>query len=146
MQQKIGCFLLVLVLAVLAWDQWRIEQMRNEVRAISERVHVGAKAPQAKASSGGSDLVTSLAQIEKHARRAKELMKQKKTAAAQAELDKLLASLKSANTVSTDIAGDAAEFLGKARDNAVDVFQKAWKDISEEAKPKKVGVEGEGKK
>jgi hypothetical protein len=61
-------------------------------------------------------------------------------------LDRALRSLQSANTVSEDIVGDAAQFMGKARENAVKVFRKAWQDIAAEAKPKKIGVQGEGAK
>jgi len=38
------------------------------------------------------------------------------------------------------MVGDAAQYLGHARDNAVRVFQKTWEDIAREAKPKKVDV------
>ena len=132
---RIGCLLAIIVLLVIGWDQWRIEQMRGEVARISGKLHVESKI---KPGAGKSDLVTALAETERHARRAKELLRKKKTAQAQVELDKALASLKSANTVSTDMVGDAAEFMGKARERAVKVFQGAWKEISEQAKPKKI--------
>ncbi len=135
--QRLGCVVLIIVLLVIGWDQWRIEQMRREIGNISGKLHVQDTKGVQKA---GSDLVTALAETERHARRAKELLRKKRTSEAQAELDKALASLKSANSVSTDIAGDAAEFMGAARDRAVRVFQDAWKSISEEAKPKKIDV------
>lgn len=138
--QRLGCIVLALVVLLFAWDQWRIEQMRREVQAISGRVH-GQQQPSKAKNGGDADLVTSLAQVEKHTKRAKELIRKKRTAEAQAELELALKSLKSANTVSKDIVGDAAEFVGNARDRAVQVFQKAWQDISKEAKPKKVDVE-----
>lgn len=137
---RVGCLLLVLVVLLFAWDQWRIEQMRRDVERLSSKVHIEKTAN--KASSGGAtDLVTALARAQKHTTRAKELIRKKRTAEAQAELDKALKSLESANTVSRDIAGDAAEFIGKQRDRAVQVFQKAWQDISKEAKPKKIDVD-----
>lgn len=132
---RIGCFVLLIVLVVLAYDQYRIEQMRNEVRAISGKVHV--ESTDKRTGPSNADLVTALAEVERHTKRAQELIKNKKNVEARAELDKALKSLRSANTVSKDIIGDVAESLGKARKNAVDVFQKAWKDISEEAKTKK---------
>lgn len=131
---RIGCVVLVLVAMIVGYDQYRIMQLQNEVRAISGKVH---SSNGAKPSGGGSDLLTALAQAEKHTMAAKTLLKQKQTAKAQAELDKALASLKSANGVSQDIIGDVADAMGKARDKTINVFQKAWKDISQEAaKPK----------
>lgn len=127
--------ILVLVVAVVGYDQWRIEQLRNEVASISGKIHVG-NAPKG-APAGESDLVTALAQAERYTKQAQELLKSKKTAQAQVELQKAMKSLKSANNVSKDIIGDTAQFLGNARNNAVKVFQKAWNDISEEAKPSK---------
>ena len=134
---RLGCLLAIIVLLVIGWDQYRIEQMRRQIGNISGKLHVQDKKGTSK---GKSDLVTALAETERHARKAKELLRNRKTAQAQAELDKALASLKSANAVSTDIVGDAADFLGGARDRAVKVFQDTWKEISEQAKPKKTDV------
>lgn len=124
----------MIVLLVIGYDQWRIEQLRQEVRAISAKVHVESKDSGGKS---GSDLVTALAEAERHAKNAKDLIAKKKPGQAQAELDKALKRLQSANSVSKDIVGDAAEFLGNARDRTVRTFQKAWNDISEEAKTQK---------
>ncbi len=126
-----GCFLIILILLVIGYDQWRIEQLRQEVRTISGKVHVEKKEDKGKTSP---DLVTALAEAERYAKNAKELIKSKKPQEAQAQLDKALNRLKSANDVSKDIVGDAAEFLGNARERTVRTFQKAWNDISEEAK------------
>ncbi len=139
--QRLGCLVLVLILAVVGYDQWRMEQMRSELQAISNKFNAVSK--QTAPSPGKLDMVTALAETQRHTRRAKELIRKKKLAEAQAELDKALASLQSANNVSEDIVGDAAQFMGNAREKAVTVFQKAWKDISEQARPKKIGVEGE---
>lgn len=135
---RIGCIAIVIILLMVGYDQYRIEQMRSEVKAITSKLHVVQSSKTA--ISGNSDLMTTVAEAERHTRKAKALLRAKKTAAAEVELDKALASFKSANTVSRDIVGDAAEFMGKARDNAVKVFQKAWTDISEEAKTKKKDV------
>jgi hypothetical protein len=134
---RLGCLVALLILLLVAWDQYRIEQMRKEIGNISSKLHVQ---DNKTSKQTGSDLVTALAKAERHTRRAKELLKNKKTAQAQAELDKALAYLQSANKVSTDIAGDAAKFLGQARDRAMKVFQDTWKEISEQAKPKKIDV------
>lgn len=131
---RLGCLIIIVIALVVGFDQFRIEQMRNEVRAISGKVHIGGGG-----KGGSTDLVTTLAEAERHAKTAKELIRKHKDAEASAEIDRALKSLKSANTVSQDIVGDVAETLGKARDNAVRVFQKAWNDISEEARPKKKG-------
>lgn len=135
---RIGCFgvVIVLLVAAFAYNQWRIEQLRSEVRAISGKVHVENGKKDA-GSTGESDLVTALAETERHTRRARELLRKNRVEEARAELDKALKSLDSANNVSRDIAGDTAEFLGKTRENAERVFRKAWQDIAEEAKPKK---------
>ncbi len=132
---RLGCLLALVILLVVAWDQYRIEKMRKEISNISSKVHV--QRSSGLRDRGESDLVTSLAKAEGHTRRAKELLKKGKTAQAQAELDRALQYLRSANEVSTDIVGDTAKFLGQARDRAIKVFQDTWREISEQAKPKK---------
>lgn len=135
--RRTGCLALALiaVAALVAYDQWRIEQMRGEVRAIASRLQLESS-PDVKSAKGGSDLVTSLAEAEKHTRRAKKLLQQGKSEQAQQELDLALEKLESANVVSRDIVGDAADFLGRARDNAISVFQRTWDEIVREARPK----------
>ncbi len=140
---RLGCLFFIIIVLVVGYDQWRIAQLQEEVRAISGKVHVS---PGTKKSGSPSDLLTSLAEAQKHTKAAKELIAKKKLPQAQVELDKALAKLKTANGVSQDIVGDVAQVLGKARDKTVRVFQKAWNDIAEEAKPKKKDVEPEGKK
>ena len=132
--RRMGCMgmVILILLAVIAYDHWKIEQLRAEVAAIASKVHAG-KGSGAVASQK-PDLVTMLAEAEKYTRQAKELMSSKQVSEAQAKLDKALRKLNSANGVSKDIVGDSAQFLGKAKDNAINVFQKAWKDISEEPK------------
>ena len=134
---RMGCALFILVALLVGYDQYRIMQLQNEVSAISGKVH---KITPGKPGEGGNDLVTALAEAERHVKNAQNLLDKKKTAQAKAELDKVIKNLKSANTVSEDIVGTVADTLGKARDKTIDVFQKAWKDISEEAKTKKVDV------
>lgn len=133
MKGKAGCLVVLILALIVTYDRWQIMQLQNEVRAISSKLHSSEKS---NSTSGDSDLVTTLAKAEKHAKDAKKQLQEKNFGAAQKELDKALNSLRSANDVSRDIIGDAAEALGNARDKAVVVFQKAWKDISEEAKPK----------
>ena len=145
--RRLGCFgiLIVVLLAVVVYDHWKIEQLRGELAAIANKVHVGK---QSKAAAGPkSDLVTMLAEAEKYTRQAQNLLKSDQVAQAQAKLDKAMRRLNSANGVSKDIVGDTAQFLGKAKDNAVNVFQKAWKDIAEEPSPEsKVKSEKSGAK
>ena len=129
---RLGCIVLIVVLLIVGYDQWRIEQLRNEVESISQKVHVGED-EDVKADAKPSDLVTSLAEVERHTQRAKKLLDEKDYKEAAAELDKALQSLESANDVSEDIMGDVAESLGQARDKAIRVFRKAWNDIAEEA-------------
>lgn len=132
--QRIGCFIAILIVVgglFAAYDYYRLQPMRSSVQAISTKL--GMAGPGDAASAQRSDLVTALAEAERHTRSARQLLKQRKTEAAQAQLDKALASLKDANAVSSGMVADAAGFLGKAKDNAVKVFQKAWRDISEEA-------------
>jgi flagellin-specific chaperone FliS len=138
--RRMGCFgmLVLILLAVVAYDQWKIEQLRGEVAAIATKVHA---TKGSSAASQKSDLMTTLAEAEKYTRQAKEAMSNKKVGEAQAKLDKALHKLNSANGVSKDIIGDAAQYLGKAKDKAVEVFQKAWKDISEEPKQTKAKPE-----
>ncbi|MGB9620385.1 MAG: hypothetical protein ACPL7K_08230 [Armatimonadota bacterium] len=129
---RLGCLLAIIVMLVVAWDQYRIEQMRREIAGISSKLHVHDKKGAQK-----TDLVTVLAKTERHTRRAKELLRKKRFAEAQAELDRALAGLKAANAVSTDIVGDTADFLGAARDRAMKLFQDTWKQISQQARAKK---------
>lgn len=134
---RLGCLLAAVILLLVAWDQYRIEQMRRDISNISTKIQ---NRRDSQKNESTSDLVTSLAKAERHIRRAKELLIQKKLSKAQVELDAALAYLDSANKVSTDIVGDAAKFLGEARDRAVKVFQETWREISEQTKPKKIDV------
>ena len=129
MTRGIGCLVLMVVVLVVVYQQYNMGKMRKEVGAISAKLGI-----EDGEQSTGANLVGSLANAEKHARKARDLMDEKKFKQAQAELDKVLTSLKSANSVSRDITGDMADFVGKARHKAVRVFQKAWEDISEETK------------
>ena len=133
---RLGCFFLfvIIIAGIVGYDQWRINQLQTEVRAISGKVHVA----QPRKSGKPNDLVSTVANAEFHTRKAKELIKKKKLVQAQAELDQALASLNSANSVSQDIVGDVADVLGEARNTTIKVFQKAWKDVSEESKTPKV--------
>lgn len=134
--RRIGCLgmLIILLLGVIAYDRWQIVQLRAEVAAIAGKVHAGK--PSKSAPGKKPDLMTSLAEAEKFTRQAQTLLADKRFAEAQAKLDKAMRKLGSANLVSKDIVGDAAQYLGKAKENAVAVFQKAWKDISEEPESK----------
>lgn len=129
--------MIVLIALGFAWQQRSIDQLRKEVKSISGKVQV--EDPKGKAKNESPDLVTALAKAEKHTKRAKELMEKNRTKEAQAEIEYALRSLRSAHEVSSSIVGDAAEAFGKARENAENVFKKAWKDISEEVTTKKKG-------
>jgi len=133
--RRMGCFgiLIIVLLAVVAYDRWQIEQLRAEVAAIANKVHASKAV---KGAAAQPDLTTALAEAQKYTRQAKQLLASDQVAQAQARLDKALHKLNSANGISKDIVGDTAQFLGKAKDNAVNVFQKAWKDMSEEPSPK----------
>jgi hypothetical protein len=127
--RRLGCLgiIIILLLAVIVYDQWRIEQLRADVAAIAEKVHAGKAV---KGTSAQADLVTALAEAQKYVRKAQASLAGNQ--AARKNLDKAASKLDSAKDVSKDIVGDAAQFLGKAKDNAVTVFQKAYKDMSEE--------------
>ncbi len=128
--RKFGCvgILLILIIAVLAYQQWQIHQLKTGSNNIVKMF---------KGQSGAKpDLATALAQAESRTKKAKDLIAKKKYKEAQAELDKALRSLKSANMVSENIISEAASMLGKAKDDLVRAFQGAWNDISREAKPR----------
>ncbi len=133
--KRMGCttILIIVLLGIVAYDRWEIVQLRNQVEAIADKVHAGKPA---KGESKQPDLTTVLAEAEKYTRQAKELLKSNNVAQAQEKLDKAMHKLNAANGVSKDIVGQTSQFLGKAKDNAVNVFQKAWKDMSEEPNQK----------
>ena len=128
---RIGCLVLVIVVLVVGYQQFSIRKMRSQVSDISARFGLDADG-----KGEGPDLVTALAEAERHAKNARELIGANKLKEARAELDKVISDLNRANYVTSDIVGDTAGFLGKAKDKAVEVFQKTWDDISEETKPK----------
>lgn len=129
--RRIGCLgiLIILLLAVIVYDQWRIEQLRADVAAIASKVHAGKPS-----SAAQPDLATTLAEAQKYVRQAYDSLNGKNADVARARqnLDRAASRLDSARGVSKDIVDAAAQFLGKAKDNAVTVFQKAYKDMSEE--------------
>ena len=73
---RMGCALLILVAVIVGYDQYRITQLQNEVRAISGKVHAGG--PGKGEEGGGTDLVSALASAERHVMNAKELLKRRR--------------------------------------------------------------------
>lgn len=138
MKRAIGILVIIAVLGGLVYSQAQIQQMRTQMNAISDKLHLSASAKSAK--SGGTDLASALGNAENHTKRAKELLRKNKNKEAQIELDKALKSLKSANNVSNDIVGDVAGSLGVAKERLIAAFQDAQKAISEQAQPKKIDI------
>ena len=73
--RRLGCLIIIIVLGIIGYDQIRLEQVRNEVRAISGKLHFGGKG-----NAGSTDLVTALAAAERHAKNAKLLIRKHKDA------------------------------------------------------------------
>lgn len=133
--KRLGCFgmIIVLLLAVIAYDQWRISQLEAKIGSIATKVHAG-KGSQAAAKN--SDLASTLAQAQAYTQQAQNFLKSKNVVQAEEQLKKAKAKLESADSFSKNIYANSAEFLGKARVRTEKVFKKAWKDISSEPKPK----------
>ena len=131
--RRLGCFgmIIVLLLAVIAYDQWKINQLSLQMAAIATKVHAGK---QAKAAPPKADLATTLAEAQKYTRQAQDFLKSKNVVQAQAELAKAKQKLDSASSFSKNIYDNSAQFLGKAKTRTEKVFKEAWKDISEKPK------------
>lgn len=133
--KRLGCFgmIIVLLLAVIAYDQWKIYQLKNQMASIATKVHAakGSKAP-----AKNTDLASTLAQAQAYTKQAQKFLSNKNVVQAQQELKKAKQKLDSASSVSKNIYENSTEFLGKARVRTEKVFKEAWKDISSEQKPK----------
>lgn len=133
--KRLGCFgmIIVLLLAVIAYDQWKIYQLKNQMASIASKVHAGKGS---KTAAKNSDLASTLAQAQAYTQQAQNFLKSKNVVQAQEELKKAKAKLDSADLFSKNIYANSAQFLGKARVRTEKVFKEAWKDISAEPKPK----------
>lgn len=135
--RRLGCFgMIVIVLAaVIAYQYWKIGQLSSQLASIATKVHSGKAAEPA---SQQPDLMSALAQAQSYTRRAQDYLKSRNFAQAEADLKKAKQKLDAASTFSKSIYDSSAEFLSKAETRTVKVFNKAWKDISEESPKSKV--------
>jgi hypothetical protein len=122
-------FILAAVVGFLFYNQSKVNQMKEQVDAISSRFKVGKSS-----SSGKQDIVTPIIGARKHAMQAKALLKAGNKKAAQAEIDEVIASLDTADNVSKDIVGQIGDMAGKAREKLTSAYQQAVKDISTQMK------------
>lgn len=122
-------FILAAVVGFLFYNQSKVNQMKEQVDAISSRFKVGKSA-----SPGKQDIVTPIIGARKHAMQAKALLKAGNKKAAQAEIDEVIASLDTADNVSKDIVGQIGDMAGKAREKLTSAYQQAVKDISTQMK------------
>jgi hypothetical protein len=133
--KRLGCFgiIIVLLLAVIAYDQWRISQLESKIASIATKVHASKGS---KPAAQNSDLASALAQAQAYTQQAQDFLNSKNVVKAEEQLKKAKVKLESANSFSKNIYANSAEFLGKARVRTERVFKEAWKDISAEPKPK----------
>ena len=122
-------FILAAVVGFLFYNQSKVNQMKEQVDAISSRFKVGKSS-----SPGKQDIVTPIVGARKHAMQAKALLKAGNKKAAQAEIDEVIASLDTADNVSRDIVGQIGDMAGKAREKLTSAYQQAVKDISTQMK------------
>ncbi len=122
-------FILAAVVGFLFYNQSKVNQMKEQVDAISSRFKVGKSS-----SPGKQDIVTPIIGARKHAMQAKALLKAGNKKAAQAEIDEVIASLDTADNVSKDIVGQIGDMAGKAREKLTSAYQQAVKDISTQMK------------
>lgn len=133
--KRMGCFgvIIVLLLAVIAYDQWKISQLESRIASIATKIHAGKGS---KPAAQNSDLASTLAQAQAYTQKAQEFLKSKNVAKAEEQLKKAKVKLDSANSFSKNIYENSADFLGRARVRTERVFKEAWKDISAQPKPK----------
>lgn len=122
-------FILAAVVGFLFYNQSKVNQMKEQVDAISSRFKVGKST-----SPGKQDIVTPIIVARKHALQAKALLKAGNKKAAQAEIDEVIASLDTADNVSKDIVGQIGDMAGKAREKLTSAYQQAVEDISTQMK------------
>lgn len=133
--KRLGClgFVVVILLIVIGYQQWRISQLESKISAIATKVHA---AKGSKSAAKNTDLASTLAQAQAYTQRAQEFLKSKNFAQAQEQLKKAKVKLDSANSFSKNIYENSSDFLGKAKVRTEKVFKEAWKDISAEPKKK----------
>jgi|GEM_PF-5926081 len=122
-------FILAAVVGFLFYNQSKVNQMKEQVDAISSRFKVGKSS-----SPGKQDIVTPIVGARKHAMQAKALLKAGNKKAAQAEIDEVITSLDTADNVSKDIVGQIGDMAGKAREKLTSAYQQAVKDITTQMK------------
>lgn len=132
--KRAGCFGLIIValVAVIGYQQWRIHQLETKIAAISTKVN---SAKGSKAASQNKDLAKTLAQAQEYTRRAQEFLESKNIKQAQEQLGKARQKLEKADLFAKNIYSNSADFLGQAKTRTEKVFKQAWKDISTKRKP-----------
>lgn len=115
----------VVLILLVGYNYWQINQLRSELAAIKTKVHSGKAADEEH-----QDLLTSLGLVKEHTARAKELLSKGQPERARAELDKSLRKLEKASDLSQDIAVDAARSLGAAWVVVKREAESAWKGFS----------------
>ena len=135
--KRLGCFgiIIVLLLAVIAYDQWKIYELKTQMASIASKVHAEKGS---KPAAQNSDLASALAQAAVYTQQAQDFLKSKNVVKAEERLKKAKVKLESANSFSKNIYANSAEFLGKARVRTEKAFKEAWKDISKESPKSKV--------
>ena len=133
--KRVGCFglIILVLLAVIGYQQWRIHQLEGQIGEIAAKVHA---AKGSKPTANNADLASTLAQAQAYTKNAQAFLKNKNFVQAQEQLKKAKNRLDKADAFSKNIYANSAEFLGKARVRTEKVFKQAWKDISAEPKPK----------
>ena len=131
--RRLGCFGIIVVIlgAVIAYQQWRIDQLSSQLASIATKVHSGKAS---KAAAKNPDLASTLAEAQQYTRQAQAFLNSRNLAQAQADLTKAKQKLDAAGSFSKNIYDNSAEFLGNAEKRTVKVFHKAWHDISEQPK------------
>lgn len=132
--KRMGCagMVVVVLLVVIGYQQWRIHQLESKIASISTKVQASKVS---KAAAQNKDLAKTLAQAQAYTHKAQEFLESKNFARAQEQLKKARAKLDSANSFSKGLYGNSAQFLDKAKVRTEKVFKEAWKDISTETKP-----------
>ena len=123
--QFLALFVLAALVGFLIYNQSQVNKMKEQVSDLSSRFKIGKNASSAK-----KDIVTPIIGAKKHAIQAKSLLKKGDNKAAQKEIDKVIESLDTADSVSRDIIGEIGSFAGVARDKLVAAYQQAKKDIT----------------
>ena len=125
---------LLIIGAIVIYDQVRISSMRKELNQVTYQLHLEKSKKTNKAASTPSKQVN---EIKSHLERAKRLIKLKRSAEAQKEIQIAIDKMNSVEFKAQEYLDSADKYWKKTKSGAIEALKGAIKDIATESPKEK---------